>query len=60
MKKVLFITTRLIYPINDGRKVVLYNYCKGLSEQHNCEVRLFSLVDEEEKDKKQPRFISKV
>lgn len=60
MKKVLFITTRLIYPVNDGRKVVLYNYCKGLAEMHNCEVRLFSIIDEEEKNIKQPDFISKV
>lgn len=60
MKKVLFVTTRLIYPVNDGRKVVLYNYCKGLAEQHNCEVRLFSLIDEEDKGIKQPDFISKV
>jgi len=60
LKKVLFVTTRLIYPVNDGRKVVLYNYCKGLAEQHNCEVRLFSLIDEEDKEIKQPDFISKV
>lgn len=60
MKKILFVTTRLIYPVNDGRKVVLYNYCKGLAEQHNCEVRLFSLLGEEEKHIKQPDFISKV
>ncbi|NAS19306.1 glycosyltransferase [Clostridium butyricum] len=60
MKKVLFLTTRLISPINDGRKVVLYNYCKGLVEQHNCEVRLFSLIDDEERNIKQPSFISKV
>lgn len=60
MKKVLFVTTRLIYPVNDGRKVVLYNYCKGLAEQHNCEIKLFSIIDEEEKNIKQPSFISEV
>lgn len=60
MRKVLFVTTRLIYPVNDGRKVVLYNYCKGLANQHGCEVRLFSLVDGEEKGVHQPDFISKV
>lgn len=60
MKKILFVTTRLIYPINDGRKVVLYNYCRGLAEQHNCEVRLFSLIDEEELSIEQPKFISKI
>lgn len=59
MKKVLFLTTRLIYPVNDGRKVVLYNYCKGLAEQHNCEIRLFSIVDKKN-NFEQPKFISKV
>lgn len=60
MKKVLFITSRLIYPVNDGRKVVLYNYCKGLAEQHECEVRLFSLLDKNEETPEQPSFIKKV
>lgn len=59
MKKVLFVTTRLIYPVNDGRKVVLYNYCKGLAEQHNCEVSLFSFVDENEYID-QPTFLNDV
>lgn len=59
MKKILFLTTRLVYPINDGRKVVLYNYCKGLSELHNCEVRLFT-IGETNNNIKQPDFISKV
>lgn len=60
MKKVLFVTSRLIYPVNDGRKVVLYNYCKGLAEQHNCEVRLFTLLDKNEGSPEQPNFIKKV
>ena len=60
MKKVLFVTSRLIYPVNDGRKVVLYNYCKGLAEQHKCEVRLFSLLDKNEETPEQPNFIKKV
>lgn len=60
MKKILFITTRLIYPINDGRKVVLYNYCKGLAKELNCEVRIFALIDRNEANNTQPNFISKV
>lgn len=60
MKKILFVTTRLIYPVNDGRKVVLYNYCKGLVEQHNCKVRLFSVLDDNEESVEQPEFIDKV
>lgn len=43
MKKVLYITSRPIYPITGGREVVLYNYCKGLSEKYGCIVDLFCL-----------------
>lgn len=46
MKKIIFITTRAIYPITGGREVVLYNYCKGLNEFYNCEVNLISFIDE--------------
>jgi len=61
MKKLLFITTRLIYPVNSGRKVVLYNYCKGLKELYNCNIYLYSfLEDGESKELKQPQFISDV
>lgn len=60
MKRILFITTRLIYPTNDGRKVVLYNYCKGLVEKFNCEVRLYSILSNNEAKFEQPKFISKV
>lgn len=59
-KKILFVTTRFIYPVNDGRKVVLYNYCKGLSEQLGYEVSLFAFVDKKERQEKQPDFISKI
>lgn len=60
MKKILFVTTRNIYPTNDGRKVVLYNYCKGLSKQLNCEVRLFIIDDFDEVDNEKIDFISRV
>lgn len=59
MKKVLFITTREIYPVNDGRRVVLYNYCKGLVQQLNCEVRLFIVTNMEDIYGEKPEFISK-
>lgn len=59
-KKILFVTTRLIYPVNDGRKVVLYNYCKGLSLQLQNEVSLFTFADDEEKSIKQPDFIKNI
>ena len=62
MKKVLFLTTRTIYPVNDGRKVVLYNYCRGLAEKHKCEVKLFSILDEKIVNdfKNKPDFVSEI
>lgn len=61
MKKVLFITSRLINPVNSGTKVVLYNYCKGLKEKFNCEIYQFSFY-ENDTDKKvdQPNFLKEV
>lgn len=60
-KKVLFITTRLIYPINSGRKVVLYNYCKGLKEIYNCDVYLFSFLEDGDKiEECKPGFVKKI
>ena len=58
MKKVLFITTRPIYPITGGREVVLYNYCKGLNEIFNCEIDLISFIDDKEYNLT-PKFINK-
>lgn len=40
-KKVLFIVTRFFWPTNSGRKVVLYNYCKGLYDLHHCDINLY-------------------
>ncbi|MCD2347504.1 glycosyltransferase [Clostridium guangxiense] len=60
-KKVLFITTRLIYPTNSGRKVVLYNYCKGLKEIYNCDVYLFSFLEDGDKvESGKPDFIKEL
>ncbi|MGL5869564.1 glycosyltransferase [Clostridium chrysemydis] len=42
MEKVIFITTRNIFPINGGREVVLYNYCKGLVDQYKCNLSIIS------------------
>lgn len=43
--KVLFITTRLFWPADSGRKVVLYNYCKGLHDQLGYDVDVFSFLE---------------
>lgn len=59
-KNILFITTRFIYPITSGRRVVLYNYCKGLSEIYNCNVDILTFLenDDEKYLNNQPKFIN--
>lgn len=62
-KRLLFVTTRLFWPADSGRKVVLWNYCKGLSEQLGYEVRLFSFLEGDQKAtlvNEAPGFISAV
>ena len=44
-KRLLFITTRLFWPADSGRKVVLYHYCKGLANRLGYEVHLFSFLE---------------
>lgn len=41
MKKLLFVTSRLPWPINSGRKESLYHYCRLLATHHGYEVSLF-------------------
>lgn len=63
MKKVLFITTRLFWPTDSGRKVSLYHYCKGLSEYCGYEVHIYSFTEsgQSEKDlENHPDFITSV
>ena len=43
--KVLFFTDRIFWPANDGHKVVLTNYCKGLAEKYGCEVHVVSFLE---------------
>lgn len=60
-KKVIFITSRLINPVNSGTKVVLYNYCKGLKEKFDCEIYQISFYEEEhDKNVVQPTFIKEI
>lgn len=44
-KKLVFITTRLFWPADSGRKVSLYHYCKGLHEQLGYDVYLYSFLE---------------
>ena len=45
MKKLLFVTTRLFWPIDSGRKVSLYYYCKGLHDVYGYEIYLYSFLE---------------
>ena len=44
-KKLLFITTRLFWPTDEGHKVLLHNYCRGLSEYYNYDIYLYSFLE---------------
>ena len=44
-KKLIFIATRLFWPPDSGRKVSLYQYCKGLHEQLGYEVYVFAFLE---------------
>ena len=44
-KKLVFITTRLFWPADSGRKVSLYHYCKGLHEQLGYNVHVYSFLE---------------
>lgn len=60
MKKLLFITTRLFWPIDSGRKVSLYYYCKGIHEVYGYEIYLYSFLESEQTEKlvqEKPDFI---
>lgn len=62
-KTVLYVTTRLFWPPDDGRKVTLFNYCKGMNGQLGYDVHVFSFLEggqEEEAQGEKPSFISSV
>lgn len=62
-KKVLFFTDRIFWPANDGHKVVLTNYCKGLVSEYDCDVHVLSFLEagqDEQSVLSRPDFISSV
>lgn len=61
-KRLLFVTTRLPWPTNSGRRTSLYHYCRGLHEAYGYEVSLFAFPewDQARSDKDKPPFISRV
>lgn len=44
-KKLLFITTRLFWPTDSGRKVSLYYYCQGLHEKYGYDIYIYSFLE---------------
>lgn len=62
-KKLLFITTRLFWPTDSGRKLSLYYYCKGIHEKYNCDIYIYSFLEAGqtgEDIEKKPEFIKEV
>ena len=59
-KKIVFITSRLPFPSDSGRKNVMYNYCKILHEKYNMNVSVISFADIEYKPCDKPDFIEEV
>lgn len=62
-KKLVFITTRLFWPADSGRKVSLYHYCEGLHEQLDYEVYVYSFLEGDQRvgdAEGHPRFIADV
>lgn len=44
-KKLLFMTTRLFWPTDEGHKVLLHNYCRGLHDQYGYDIYLYSFLE---------------
>ena len=62
-RKILFVTTRLFWPTDSGRKLSLYYYCKGLYEKYDCDIYLYSFLEAEQSKEdivNKPDFIKEV
>ena len=62
-KKLLFITTRLFWPTDSGRKVSLYYYCKGLHDKYGYDIYIYSFLEHGQTEdllKDKPDFIKEV
>ena len=62
-KKLLFITTRLFWPTDSGRKVSLYYYCKGLHDKYGYDIYVYSFLEHGQSEillKDKPDFIKDV
>lgn len=62
-KKLLFFTTRLFWPTDEGHKVLLHNYCRGLYDFYNYDIYLYSFLEpgQNPEDKaKWPKYIKRI
>ncbi len=61
-KRLLFVTSRLPWPANSGRKVSLYHYCRGLHKIYGYEIALFVFPewDQPRSAEDKPEFIQEV
>lgn len=62
-KRLLFITTRLFWPADSGRKVSLYYYCQGLQLKYGYDVYIYSFLEHGQSNNllaEKPNFIKKV
>ncbi len=60
-KPLLFVTSRLPFPPNSGRKVSLYHYCRGLAARgYDVYLYVFPEWDQKRSDAEKPDFIREV
>lgn len=62
-RKIVFITTRLFWPADSGRKVSLFHYCKGLHEQLGYDVYVYSFLEGDQRTEdamSHPDFLANV
>lgn len=63
-KNLLFITTRIFYPTNSGRKLSLYHYCRGLHEKYGYDIYIYTFLEGDQDFvaavKSKPSFIKKL
>ena len=62
MKKVLYISTRIFWPTNSGKKITTYFNALGMKEAYNYDVYVYTFLEPDQKyeEDKKPKFISEV
>lgn len=62
-KKLVYITTRLFWPTDNGHKHKIYYYCQGLHERYGYDIYVYSFLDSGQTHSllsKKPKFIKEV